>query len=82
MAASKYALIMQMELVWPAGLVTGLAGTVDSGFWSLAMGMAALTGALISSDFTFFPAALRCVLSLSLCLIHDPFFAAKQIVNV
>lgn len=63
-----------------SGHWTGL----DSGFWFLVSGHGngGLNRGLNQLRFHFFPAALRCVLSLSLCLIHDPFFAAKQIVNV
>lgn len=70
MASSKYALIMQMELVWPAALRWIL----------LTIGMATLTGALIGSDFTFSQSGFN--LSSYLCIIHDIFFLAQQIVNI
>jgi len=55
MAASKYALIMQMELVWPSGLGFQIRIGILTLIPFLAMRMPALTRALISVDFTFFP---------------------------
>jgi len=78
---------MQMELVWPSGLGFQIRIGILTLLPFLAMRMPALTRALISVDFTFFPLlffciCIGCVLSQSLCLIHGSLFAAKQIVNV